>query len=79
MKNKPKASTARFWLVILINKIKSFRKKCLLGHAWSIENLTDQRGRTLRMQRRWLRCKQRQILTIKRNGDGSQKLFWYTS
>lgn len=77
MKATTPDSNLKFRIAVMINKIRSIWLKCALGHAWMIENLTDRRGRTLRMQRRCIRCRQRQLLTVKRNADGSQKLYWF--
>ena len=77
MKVNTRKNSFRLWIALVINKIRSFRRKCFFGHLWKMENLTDNRGRTLRMQRRCMKCKQRQILTVKRNADGSQKLYWF--
>lgn len=67
----------KFWILRLLNRISSIRFKCLFGHIWKIENLADTRGRTIRMQRRCTRCRQRNILTINATKNGCQKLFWF--
>lgn len=75
--NMIKFKSLKFWILRLLNKISSFRWKCLFGHVWKIENLTDTRGRSQRMQRRCVRCRQRHILTINASKNGSQRLFWF--
>lgn len=62
---------------IVVNYLRRFTWKCIFGHVWTFENLTDKRGRTMRMQRRCNICKQRNLLTIRTNRKGSQSFFWY--